>query len=397
MAQRGGGAWAVGAAAMVVAGFGTGARAGVSVDAGEGWELRISGVVNAFVPYAKWHQGNDGEATTRVTSGFNPSKLTTEVRAPRYGGLEISGHFQFAPTIQSNKAKFAGNSIEARIAEISIRGSFGTIGAGRSWSIFNSQATIHDTGSGLGVGRIPSPDRGGPTFGRIGTGYTYTDFDPRIMYTTPELGGFALSLGLFDPIEQPFGGASLPANTGGRGVGALETRFPRLEAETSFARRLDRGGFALWLGGLVQGIRDLGTDSSTVLAGADAGGRLDLLGLAFTAAYSVTRGAGASGFQGNGFVCDPAGCRSATAQFWYLSLEYTVGDRTTIGLSTGQGNQRAKDGFDKLDNRLHMLFVHHKVTTQFTLMLEYQRFQSWAAGTTAERYDAVALGAQYDF
>ena len=42
------------------------------------------------------------------------------------------------------------------------------------------------------MGRIPSPDRGGPTFGRIGAGYTWTDFDAKVVYASPNLGGFQL-------------------------------------------------------------------------------------------------------------------------------------------------------------------------------------------------------------
>jgi hypothetical protein len=376
--------------------FGGSPRAEVKIVGGDGWELGLGGVINAFVPYAKWDQGNGQEATTRVSSGFNPSKLDFQVRAPRWGTVDVSGHLQLAPSIQANKAKFAGNSIEARILDIVITGPFGTVSAGRSWSIFNSQAIIHDSGSGLGVGRMASPDRGGPAFGRIGTGYTYTDFGPRLAYTTPVLGGFQLAIGAFDPIEVPFGGGTLPSNAGGMGVGALETSTPRLETEASFGWAGTSAGFKLWAGALHQRIKDLGTQSTTAIRGADGGARFSALGFGLTGSYTASEGVGASGFQGNGFVCDSMGCRAARADFWYLGLDYTYG-KTTLGLSTGMGRQKARDGFDKVDNRLHVAFLHRQLVPNLQGMLEVHRFESETSDALAERYNAFILGGQYGF
>jgi hypothetical protein len=362
----------------------------------DGWKYSFGGLINAFVVNARWDVGNNQENTTRVMSGFNPSKLNFSINAPKKGDIKVSGLFQIAPSIQSNKAKFAGESIEVRIAEITVSGKFGAVEIGRGWSIFNAQAIINDTANGLGVGRIPSPDRGGPNFGRIGTGYTWTDFGAKVVYATPNLQGFQLRAGVFDPIEQPFGSGSLPANSGGAGVGALETKTPRVEAEANYAHKAGRVDVKVWAGALGQSVKDKGTGSKTSIRGFDGGARLGIAGFAVTGAYSTTEGVGSSGFQGNGFVCDVAGCRSAETDFWYAGADYTIG-KTTLGASTGEGNQKAKDGFAKVDNRLDMAFVQHKLFPQLYVMAEYHRFKTTTKAAVSEKYSAMILGAQFNF
>lgn len=386
-------------AAALILGLATPARSadanGGSPDA-NGWKMSLGGLINAFVVNARWKVGNNEESTTRVTSGFNPSKLNFTVKAPPNGSVNISGLFQLAPSSQSNKAKFAGESIEVRIAEVSVSGNFGTVEIGRGWSIFNAQAIINDTANGLGVGRIPSPDRGGPNFGRIGTGYTWTDFGAKVVYATPDLDGFQLRAGLFDPIEQPFGSGSLPANSGGSGVGALETKTPRLEAEANYSVKTKRAEFKVWSGALYQSLEDLGTGSTTSIRGFDGGARVAVAGLAATGAYSSTRSVGPSGFQGNGFVCDAGGCRSSETDFWFAGVDYTF-KKTTVGASFGEGNQKARNGFDKVDNKLEMAFIQHRLFPQLYVMAEYHRFQTKTKSVVSEKYDAVVVGTQFNF
>lgn len=384
-------------AAVLTLGVATPARS-ADVGGADGWNVSFSGLINAFATNARWDVGNNEEETTRVMSGFNPSKFNFHVKAPKARNVDVSGHFQFAPSIQSNKIRFAGESLEVRVVEVDVSGSFGTFEIGRGWGIFSAQAIINDTASGLGVGRIPSPDRGGPNFGRIGTGYTWTDFAAKVAYATPNLSGFQLRVGLFDPAETPFGSGKLPTNSGGTGVGALETKAPRVEAEANYAVKSGSVGFKAWAGGLYQTIKDKGTKSDTSISGLDGGARLDASGFAVTGGYTTTKGVGPSGFQAAGFVCDTAGCRSSETDFWYAGVDYTFGTRkTTVGASTGQGKQKAKDGFAKVDNRLDMAFIQHQLFPQLYVMLEYHRFKTTTESVVSEKYHAFILGTQLNF
>jgi hypothetical protein len=389
-------------AAMAIAAALTlgGATPATSADVGEanGWNVRVDGLINAFAVNARWDVGNNKEETTRVMSGFNPSKLNVHVKAPKSREVDISGHFQLAPSIQSNKSRFAGQSLEVRVAEVDVSGRFGTVEIGRGWGIFNAQAIINDRASGLGVGRIPSPDRGGPTFGRIGTGYTWTDFAAKVVYATPNRHGFSLRAGIFDPAETPFGGGSLPANSGGTGVGALETKTPRLEAEANYAVKSGPLGVKVWAGALGQSVRDKGTGSKTSIRGLDGGARLDASGFAVTGAYTTSKGVGPSGFQANGFVCDASGCHSSETDFWYAGADYTFGaGKTTIGASIGQGKQKARDGFGKVENKLDMAFIQHQLFPQLFVMLEYHRFKTTTGAAVSEKYQGYMLGTQFNF
>ena len=397
-----GGTYRWGGVAMAAAtALALGAAPARSADVGgnDGWNVSFGGLINTFAVNAHWDTGNNEEDTTRVMSGFNPSKLNFHVKAPKSRDVEVSGHFQFAPSIQSNKARFAGQSLEVRVAEVDVKGAFGTFEIGRGWGIFNSAAIINDSASGLGVGRIPSPDRGGPTFGRIGTGYTYTDFAAKVVYVTPNLGGFQLRAGLFDPVETPFGGGSLPDNSGGTGAGALETSTPRLEAEASYGMKSGSVAFKVWGGGLYQTVTDKGTNSEATLSGADGGARIDVSGFGVTGAYTTTEGVGPSGFQANGFVCDAAGCRSSKTDFWYAGIDYTFGKdrKTTLGASTGRGTQKGDNGFSKVENTLDMAFIRHQLFPQLHVMVEYHQFKTKAESVVAEKYHAYVVGTQFDF
>jgi hypothetical protein len=371
--------------------------ASAQTPADTGWKVSFGGLINAFVVNADWEVGNNKERTTRIMSGFDPSKFNFNIRAPKSNGLTVSGHFQFAPSIQSNKAKFAGQSFEVRVAEVDVSGDFGTIEIGRGWSIFNAQAIINDASSGIGVGRIPSPDRGGPTFGRIGTGYTWTDFDPKVVYSSPNLSGLQLRVGIFDPIEMPFGAGSLPSNGGGTGVGALETATPRVEGEVNYSAKSGTSAVKLWTGGLAQTVKDLGTGSSTSITGFDGGAHVDLAGLGLTAVATTTKGTGPSGFQGNGFVCDAAGCRSSKTNFWYAGANYTVASKTTFGASTGQGNQAAENGFAEVKNTLHVAYLHQQIVPALMLTLEAHQFETKTTGVVTEKYKAFIIGTQLNF
>ena len=62
------------AASLLALGGSTPARC-ADVGGADGWNVSVSGLINAFVVHASWEVGNDQEETTRVMSGFNPAKL----------------------------------------------------------------------------------------------------------------------------------------------------------------------------------------------------------------------------------------------------------------------------------------------------------------------------------
>jgi len=369
----------------------------------DGWSASFDGNVNAFAISAKADRigGADSSVTeSRITSGWNPSKFNAHFKAPEVNGLRVSGNFQYAARLTGDgtdgvSAGGPNQQMDVRVLDINLSGGFGTIGVGRSWGIFNSQAIINDAGSDHGVGALcglPGSMVGGQC-GRIGTGYSWTAFASRIEYDTPDLGGFSARIGLFDP-GQPGGSVS------------FQTKTPRIEAEGTFATKFDAVGVKVWLGVLDQKLSSKDGGPSTSMKGADAGAHVDVGPLGLTAAYTKTKGfglgnyagLGAGGIKLGGIFCSGGACKAAEADQWYAEVDYQLG-ATTLGASTGKGKQKedAAFGIGKIDATLNMVYVKHALTPQLKATLEFTTYKGELNGRTDTKYSFVAIGAQYDF
>jgi hypothetical protein len=400
---------AAGALSLAIA---AGPAQAVEFGSQDGWNTSFDGVINAFSVNAKAKTiGGVGSSISdsRFTSGFNPSKFNAHFKAPKVGGLAVSGNFQYAANIAggNGSATSAGGGnggMDVRVLDINVAGDWGTVAIGRSWGIFNGSAIVHDEGSGTGVGAlcgVPGGSGGG-TCGRIGTGYTWTAFASRIEYDTPDLGGFSARIGLFDPA------------TSNNPAGAFQTKSPRLEAEGSFGGKFDGGAYKVWTGGLHQSLSGPAAGGpSSKLTGADVGAHIDVAGFGLTGAYTKTKGFGASGFKfgvfsgiygpyggKEGIVCTAGACAETSDQQMYVDASFKL-HNTRFGVSTGVGKQNANAAFATPDikNTLHMVYVHHAITPQAQLTVEYDAFKSHssALGGTQTKYNMLVVGLNYFF
>lgn len=369
----------------------------------DGWSASFDGIINAFAISAKADRlgGADSSVTeTRITSGWNPSKFNAHFKAPEVNALTVSGNFQYAARLTGDGADgvSAGGpnqQMDVRVLDVNLSGGFGSIGVGRSWGIFNSQAIINDGASGLGVGALCGLPGGivGGQCGRIGTGYSWTAFASRIEYDTPDLGGFTARIGLFDP-GQPGGSVS------------FQTKTPRIEAEGTFAAKFDAAAFKVWAGVLDQQLSAKDGGPSASMKGVDGGAHVDVGPLGLTAAYTKTKGfglgnyagLGAGGIKLGGIFCSAGACKAAEANQWYAEVDYRIG-KTTLGASTGKGKQKddARFGIAKIDATLNMVYVHHDLTPQLHVMAEYTTYKGDLNGRNDTKYSFISLGAQYDF
>ncbi len=154
------------------------------------WTFTATGALPVFLvtsEHEEYGAGGESQFASRVMSGFNPGNITFSVAAPEVNGISVSGMFQINHHLQGPSIQNEG-LFEGRIADIVISGDFGTFNVGKGFGVFNSIA-IGDLGSAAGVGRFSGPDAANATLGRIGTGYTYANFNPRVSYTTPDIGG----------------------------------------------------------------------------------------------------------------------------------------------------------------------------------------------------------------
>ncbi len=394
-----------------------------------GWKADVNGLISVWGGNENFSAatGRPQESTQRVRSGFNPSKLEVTAHAPEYNGINVSGYFQLAASINGNKSQRTGEQIEVRGADLSISSQYGTFSAGRNFNIYGSLPIANDTGSMRGVGYLcTGPDGNGPNCGHIGTGYTWSDFSAGLRYTSPRVSGFQVRLGVYDPIETAFGtpgggtpfiGLSNGTFTNFTSIGsAIETR-PLFQGDINWASNPfalggnTTGSALVWLGGLNQRIKDLGGSSDSAhIKGFNLGSRLTakapvgVFGL--TTNYEKTFGI-AEGFMGFGARCNVGGCDTVRGQQWYVNADYTFAGKTTFGTSFGRGweNANAFVGNDNVKRRLWVAYVQHQLTPNVNVNVEVQRFRrsTDGAGNAAgifpgqERYVAALLGVEFRF
>lgn len=362
------------------------AQDGAEFETNEGWGLNVTGAIPVFMnisSHEDFNDNGDDQFATRVMSGFNPANVTFTVSAPTQNGIDVSAVFQINHHLHGASVQNAG-LFEGRVADIVISGDFGTINAGKGFGIFNS-ISIGDAGSGMGIGRFGGPDAADATLGRIGSGYTYANFNPRVTYTTPDMGGFTAKVGLINP-EKPGGASS-----------NLETAGPRIEGQVDYLFDLNGGSLQAWAGGLYQNVTVADPDYDFNFSGWDAGLRLGVAGLTLTGSYSETKSIGADGLIGinisGGSALDQADIDGTQ---WYTEATYDFGG-FLLGASYGEGSQDANStavgSAGDVTNELFMGFARISVTDNLTFMLEAQSFSSEAQAD----YSAFILGTQITF
>ncbi|HBC37006.1 MAG TPA: porin, partial [Marinobacter adhaerens] len=164
------------AALVLAAGVSSPVMAEVSFESDNGWKAGFNGHIPIFAVFGNYDEPTDEDSFT-ITTGFNPATLQTNIYAPTQNGLEVSGHFQMNANIAPGDAN---TEFRSRVSEIAVAGDFGKVNIGKGFGIYGVPA-IGDNGSALGVGLIGGPDQVAATAGRIGNGYFYANFTPRVM------------------------------------------------------------------------------------------------------------------------------------------------------------------------------------------------------------------------
>jgi hypothetical protein len=172
----------------------------------DGWEVQYTGFVNLFYNQLdfKNSDGSKIEDSALLNEGLLPSFHTMKAKSPTVGGLTGTSQITFAIDTSTDKNvdlnKGADDNIDLREVFFNVEGGFGTISVGRTLALFQRQAILKDI-TLFGVGGVVSPDENGTTLGRIGAGYVYPDFRARFLWQSPDMSGFQMSLGVFQPRE----------------------------------------------------------------------------------------------------------------------------------------------------------------------------------------------------
>lgn len=353
------------ASLLLAAGVCSPALAEVSFESDNGWKAGFNGHIPIFAVFGNYDQPTDEDSFT-ITTGFNPATLQTNIYAPTQNGLEVSGHFQMNANIAPGDANA---DFRSRVSEIAVAGDFGKVNIGKGFGIYGVPA-IGDNGSALGVGLIGGPDQVAATAGRIGNGYFYANFTPRVMYTSNSLGGLQFKVGLFSPSKVD-------------GVADAEYTMPRIEANVVYSGN----NFSLWSSGFTQDVDSkTGTFDDYTMSGIDFGGSVSFGGLSVRGNYGMTQGTG------NGVFAARLDPNEEDASQWYVETTYQI-NRTTLGVSYGEGKDDIVAG-DSNDTDLTMLFARYAATDHLTLMAEYTTL---GTGDGQGEYDAIIFGSQLTF
>ncbi len=343
---------AIGSAALAMA-IASPANAVVVVGGDNGWEVSFDGNVNGFYvnsdidPLPTQASGGALAGATlsalapdqdvaRVRTGLLPAFFSFNAKSPTVNGLTGKARISFAPQINNANTESAfGAQIDMREVFFDVDGSFGTISVGRTLSLFQRKNILTDmTLFGVGVHGIQKG--GGTTLGRIGSGYVYPQFNSRIAYKTPNMNGFQVEIGMFDP-------STIGSETG---LAATVTDTPAFEAEASYATAFGGGTLMFWIGGAYQ---EAEFAAGTVNPAAVALGGSSVETTGFHGGVQATYGGFDfvfSGYSGDGVgltlqydtdSLDPWGNERDNDGF-IAQGAYTFNGKTKVGLSYGESN-----------------------------------------------------------
>ena len=398
----------------------------LSVDPASGVLSTAAGAVtvNQAVSRSGGGIGGAGDSTSRIRTGLLPAFFSVNVRSPEVNGLTGSARISFAPQIQNGKTKNnfgngtqAGAQIDMREVFFNVDGDFGTVSVGRTLSLFQRHNLLTDM-TLFGVGAEGGSDGGGTSLGRIGYGYVYPQFNARISYKTPDLQGFQVEVGLYDP-----------SKIAGSGVSASETDSPRWEAEATFSTTFDQGGLKFFLSGMFQNAERSASGTTTALdvdANGVAGGVVaDFAGFQFVASGYTGEALGtllmldtdsldAMGTErdNDGYIIQASYTFNGTTKFG-ISYGASMADETTNdttrrnaacgnadtnyaagGTCVGAGTAGATTSVVSIEERnAFTVGAYHDVTSWFKVVAEYSKVEDeWFDGVSREA-DVISAGA----
>jgi predicted porin len=371
--------------------------------------IKFSGSINAF--YVNENPDTPGATTTvgggiasvgtdssnAVRNGLLPGYLLIDVTTQQ-AGLDIGAHFGMYPGINSaNLGPLGANNggqptalatagIDFRQVYLTIGGGFGTVKMGRDIGLFGSEGILNDI-TLLAVG--PSGGNVAPantSLGRIGSGYIYTDFQPQITYTSPDLAGFKVAAGVFQPLRS----LSAPAQN---------NTAPGFQGKLTYDTTFGDVGLRLWASGVTQKHETIGAGTAGLVSytgrGVDAGGKLTVGPISVVANWYTARGLGTTVL--NLLDTDALG-NPRDSDGFYLQGLATFG-KLSVGASYGESNldltstETAAGNTLVRKNSSYVGQVRYGLTEWVTLLAEYTRAMSEAHGGNEAESSSIALGA----
>jgi predicted porin len=315
----------------------------------------VSTVSNGLLPAAFVF----GASTTQkgwdiaATLGLYPGISTNDGGSPNLNGGAAAGNTALGTTGLDVRQVFMtfGNK------------DVGTFTLGRNFGLFGFDAIINDmTIPGVGVaGATAAAAPSNTSLGSIGLGYIYTDTLAQMNYTTPDLGGLKLTIGIFDPLE-PIGGPD---------AGGAEAA-PGFHGKAAFTA----GNYYLSASFISQEHEGAANANDFDSFGFDIGGKASFGPVEVLGWFYDGKGMGTSVLFALPAV---AGGEERDSDGFLAQVTYKAGD-TKFGLNYGESNLDLADGEAAsgliAKNSKYTLGVYHALTPNLTLLAEFSDVES---------------------
>lgn len=377
-------------------------KSGVGITMG-GVEVKFSGSINGFYVHDDADEPSasnvvvgglasvSSQNSAAIRNGLLPGFLKVDVTTNQ-GGWDVGAHFGMYPGIDSvswaggansagSPAALSTSGIDFRQTFLTFgRSGFGEVKIGRDIGLFGSEAILNDI-TLLSVGTAAGNAAPSNTsLGRIGLGYIYTDFQPQITYTTPNMAGLQASVGVFQPLVTA-GGSEINDS-------------PGLQAKATYDLKGGDLSGRLWAGYIRQRHDPVGALPSYTGEGFDVGAKLTYDFATLTGYYYAGKGLGTTGL----FILatDDAG-EERESDGYYLQAAINPIDKLTLAVSYGESDLDLAEGEVNPtlveENTSWVVQGRYALTPWLSLVGEYTRTEAEAHNRNVATSDAVALGA----
>jgi len=383
------------------------ANAGITWDAGE-WTVDMNGNVNAYAIVsdngdsavgsgALTNAKSNDDTAASINTGLLPSWLGFTATT-RQNDIDTSVTISFQPGASVKNSLSGGGGTENRQAFLTFGDkSWGSIKVGKDLGIFGSTAILNDM-TLLGVGSQGVVGTAGgttTTLGRIGTGYIYADWNGQIAYTTPNMNGLSLTLGVMQPWNST---SSTTKNvTGAAAVSAASagsTDQFGFQGQGSYSWTGDFAG-KVWAGFFSQEVTGFTGASDERATAFEVGVSTTISNINLVAYGYSGEGVGTTALLRDGFSTDG---KKRDSDGGYVQATYVIPTGTKLGVSYGISklDDNAVDAGKSLVEENSMLTVgaYHPLTKHLNLVAEYSRVESESHDTVSDsENDIFSVGA----
>jgi predicted porin len=351
----------------------------------------------------------NGNGVSNIGNGLLPAAFTFGV-ATTQDGIDMSAHLGLYPGIATNDGgspnlqvtnALTGNPGESNTAlgstGLDIRQVYMTFGTktagtftlGRNIGLFGADVILNDM-TLMGVGAPGSAAGASPsntTLGGIGFGYIYTDWLAQIDYTTPDLSGFAFTVGVFDPLNSLSDGSDVEAK-----------KAPGFHAKLSYTLPIAQGSKLYLSAAFITQQQDYvapasilaptGTPYSYTGNGIDVFAKLDIQDWEVIGYYYHADGLGTTAlFDGGDFGLG----QTRTSDGFFVQTTYKFGP-VKLGVNYGRSSLDYANATDQLANpdlvdynQKFTVGVYYSLTKNLMLLAEGSsvKSQSQAGGSNS--------------